>query len=257
MAINIQTSEQYQGVIEEVGSIQSESVNINGESGSSKIIVNKSKGWLVPALITGNAATYTQSGFVITVTSTGHLIPATIHDGKSVYLVIGSGNATSGWFSNFTYVDANTFTCVSTISQTTNGAVNTNIAQVTVTELTTNIAAGSMGLNGSIRVNLTASVNNSAGAKTARVFFGGTGFITAQATTSLSLSAINRTISNRGVTNKQVSQTIASLNGATSTAAVTNMAIDTSADVSLTITLQAAVASDYIALESVLYELIL
>ncbi|MDD4242879.1 MAG: hypothetical protein PHG08_01070 [Bacilli bacterium] len=221
------------------------------------ILALSQKGWLVPALASANAATYSQSETTITVSSTAHNIPATIQDGKDIYLVIGSGAAVSGWFTNFTYIDANTFSCTSSVSQTTSGVVNTNISQVTVSELTKTIKANLLGLNGKIRVNVTASMNNSAGAKSVRVYFGGNGFITIQGTTHLSVSALGRTLANKNSLSKQVSQTIAAYGGGSSAAAVVNMSVNTAADADITLTLQAAVANDYVALESVLYELIL
>jgi hypothetical protein len=221
------------------------------------IILNSNKGWIVPGLITGNAATYSQTGTTITVTSTGHLIPATIHNGKDVYLVIGSGLATTGWFTNFTYVDANSFTCTSSVSQSTSGAVNTNLSQITVSALTVTIPANILGLNGSIRTSAIFSCNNSAGAKTLRVLLANSAYITDQATTAISFAAVGRVLSNINNTQKQVSHNQGSTGAGSSTLAVVNLAVDTTTAQDLTVKLQVAVASDYIALESIQHELVI
>ena len=85
-------------------------------------IFQRAKGWIVPSLASANAATYSQTGTTITVTSTGHNIPATNYDTKDVYLNMGTAATGAtippGWFSNFQRTGVNTFTCVSTVSQT-------------------------------------------------------------------------------------------------------------------------------------------
>lgn len=81
-------------------------------------------------LIGGSGGTYSQTGNTITVT-----MPHTITSAQntaSVHLTISTGDALTGWFANFTYVDANTFTVESTVSQSTSGNLGTNTAETFV-----------------------------------------------------------------------------------------------------------------------------
>jgi len=80
-------------------------------------------------IIGGSGGTYSQSGTTITVTLTSHLIPASVIDGCKVHLTISTGGATTGWFTNFTRIDANTFQCTSSVSQSTSGNLGTNTAE--------------------------------------------------------------------------------------------------------------------------------
>lgn len=233
---------------------------ISGSStGSSGIVfLNESTGYILPALITGNAATYSQTLTTVTVTSTGHNVPATIHNGRNVYLAIGTVSTgvaptgyTTGWFSNFTYVDANTFTCTATNSQSGTGAVNTTITAITL-PLSGTLSAGALGLDGSLNLEAFISYNNSAGAKTFRCLFGGSIWTAISGTTSLS-SYIRRAIRNRGNASKQVSPALALFTGGSSGSSNSYFTVNTAADVAITHTLQSAVASDYVALDALLY----
>jgi len=82
-------------------------------------------------LVGGNGGAYSQTGTTITVTLTGHGIPSDLN-GSKCHLTIGTGSALTGWFSNFTYVDANTFTVTSGVSQTTSGNLAANTSNTTI-----------------------------------------------------------------------------------------------------------------------------
>ncbi len=84
---------------------------------------------IVPSL--NGTATYSQTGTVITVTATGHNMTAGLNGG-SVYLAPSSGTTVAGWFTGFAFVDANTFTCNSTVSQTTSGNLTQLINELIV-----------------------------------------------------------------------------------------------------------------------------
>lgn len=83
-------------------------------------------GTLKHLIIGGLGATYSQTGTTVTVTWTSHGLSAYEFNGASVYLVQNTGSLLSGWFTDFTYVDANTFTVTSAISQSTSGNLGTN-----------------------------------------------------------------------------------------------------------------------------------
>lgn len=77
----------------------------------------------------GTAATYSQTGTTVTVTQASHGLPATDFNGATIYLTQSTGALLSGNFTNFQYVNANSFTCVSTVSQSTSGNLGANTAE--------------------------------------------------------------------------------------------------------------------------------
>lgn len=89
-------------------------------------------GVLKHIIIGGSGATYTQTGTTVTVTWVSHGLSAYEFNGASVYLVQNTGDLLSGWFTNFTYVDANTFTVTSTVDQSTSGNLGTNTAETDI-----------------------------------------------------------------------------------------------------------------------------
>lgn len=212
-------------------------------------------GWILHAMQAANASTYTQAGTLVTVTSTGHNMAAATNNGRNIYLGISTGTATTGWFSNFTYVDANTFTCTAPDSKTTSGAVLSNTAETTI--ISVPVPAGMMGLNGSIRVSAVYQNNNSAGAKSHKIKLGGTQFVSTSATTTVTYTHIGRSITNRNSLSSQVSQNVSTTGGGGSSAsAPVTAAIDTSVDTTVTLTLQLAAASDWVSLDSYIFELL-
>jgi hypothetical protein len=132
-------------------------------------IIQKGKGWIVPSLAPSDTSTYSQSGTLITVTASGHNIPATNYDTKDVYLDFGTPSTgaqlTSGWYSNFQRITLNTFSCVSAVSQTGTGIVKTNLAAITIPETISTIPGGVLGLNGCVFYSILSSHNNSVGTK--------------------------------------------------------------------------------------------
>ncbi len=223
---------------------------------SASVLVDDATGYIVPSLVSANAATYSQTTTTVTVTSTAHNIPATIHNGKNVYLAIGTVSTgvaptgyTTGWFSNFQYVDANTFTCTATNSQTGTGFVNTTTTAIAL-PLTGTVPAGLLGVNGSVVLEAYTSHNNSAGAKTLRALFGGTIWSNTAGTTTLT-SYVLKALRNRGDVAKQITPAGGSYTGAASSVANNYLTINTASDVALTFTLQSATASDYVALDAI------
>ena len=68
---------------------------------------------------------YSQTGNIITVTyGLGHGL-LNFQNGAAIYLTGNTGLLSSGWYSNFTYVSTSVFTCVSSISRTDSGTLNT------------------------------------------------------------------------------------------------------------------------------------
>jgi len=209
-------------------------------------IFQRAKGWLIPSLAAANAATYSQTGTVITITSAGHNIPATNYNSKSVYLSMGAAatGATipSGWFTNFQRTGVDTFTCVSTVSQTGTGAVNTNLAEILISDIQGIVKGQALGLNGKLLFSYLSSNNNSAGTKTARFKINSTVLEYINTTATISdLATDPVTISNRNVFNSQV----LGYNGVS-----TVLAIDTSVDFTVGFHGQLSAANDYIAIHA-------
>jgi hypothetical protein len=207
-------------------------------------IIQKAKGWLCPSLAAANAASYAQSGNVITVTSTGHNIPDVVYNSKDVYLNMGAAatgaTISAGWFSNFQYVSADSFTCTSTLSQTSTGTVNTNTAETVVGDLSATILGGLLDLNGKLSFSFLSSNNNSVNNKTVRFKFG-TNPINYNNTTVLFRSLKSEPISNR---NSQTSQVL-EYGGAPYV-----YSVDTSADFSCGFALLCDAANNYVAIHS-------
>ena len=210
--------------------------------------------YLVPALVTGDAATYARSGTTITVTSTGHTIPATTYNGGSVYVKASTGNVAAGWYTSLNRTGTGTFTCVDTESGTTSGAVLTNLAETTITPLTTTLPGGVMGANGKIQVHAIVSVADTANDKTFKFKFGSLVVATRLLTDGTGAATNSESVhwlSNRGNVAKQVHYATSLVGGAgIGATALTYGTTDTAADVSLTSTLTVATADEFAALEA-------
>jgi hypothetical protein len=212
------------------------------------IAYQNNKGWLLPSLAAANASTYSQTGNVITVVNGGaspvaHNIPAVLHNGYDVYLAMGTAatgaTITAGIFTNFQYVDANTFTCVSATSQTGTGAVNTNTTLTTNTARDIPIKGSLLGANGRFEVDAISQNNNSVGAKTFKVSLGGS-IILQQSQTTTTFSYSTPSVVNK---NSETSQ-FSTVGG--------NPGVNTSADFVLTQSITVAAANDYMALNSLI-----
>ena len=243
LPVGVAGSKLYVSDIGEYGAEYISNGTIYTHSGDIEII-QKGKGWLCPSLAAANAATYSQSGTTITVTSTGHNIPDVVYNTKDVYLSMGTtatgATIPAGWFSNFTYVDANTFTCVSTVSQTGTGAVNTNTAETLVPDLNASVVGNTMGLDGKLCFSFLSSNNNSVNNKTVRFKFA-TNSINYNNTTALFRSIKSEPISNRHNMSSQVLE----YGGAPYV-----YSVDTSADFTCGFALLSDAPNNYIAIHS-------
>ena len=231
-----------------LGGSKWQSDGVNWTALSPITMLQKAKGWLIPSLASANAATYSQTGTTITVTSAGHGIPATTYNGVSVYLSISSGLATAGWFTNFQYVDANSFTCESTVSQATSGAVNTNIAETTITDLTVTIPGGVMGINGQLEDITLISCTGSANNKRIKTLLGGQVFKNSITVGAAFISQEERHIlQNMGSSTKQVHLNAFAIGGGPATTNATEYrTINTAENQNLTHTVTVAAANEFL-----------
>jgi len=124
-----------------------------------------SKKCIFHSFLAANASTYSQVGTLITVASTGHLLLAALNDGE-IYLDAATGALLPGWYTGFTYIDANSFTCISTISQTISGTLTSRAnTSVAVTAYNTTLRGGLLGKYGHLE-NIVTLASASTGSKT-------------------------------------------------------------------------------------------
>jgi len=221
----------------------------------------KTDGWIVPSMLAANAATYTQSGTTITVNATAHGLQqndATLN-GSKVYLIIGSGAATTGWYTNFQCSNANQFTCTSSISQTTSGTVNTNTAETTITDCTTSIKGGLLGNNGHIKSNARYYYSNNGATKTMRYYLGAQGIYLPTTNISTSHGSHIFTVNNVNSETKQRGYGTATNSGGvtagTSTWLSLAATVDTTTNQNYTVTVQLSAAQSYIHMQQLLLEI--
>ena len=194
--------------------------------------------------------TYSQTAFTITVTRTGHGYTAARNNGADIYLTVSTGTLVSGWFSNFTYVDANTFTCTSTISQSISGNLGVQTGEVTFDTIT--LKAKLMGPNGTVRGRfLVNAFANNANAKTFRVRWAGTPIFNPSLASTLTMQT-DISISNQNNVAKQVNYgTSSSTQNGTSSAAPNDYTVNTdTGDVTILVTGQLGNSADNLILES-------
>jgi len=119
----------------------------------------------------GSSATYTQTGTTVTVSQTSHGMTADFN-GDYVYLTQSTGALVTGWFLNFIYIDANTFSCTSTVSQSTSGNLGTSTGEVVI-PWSYALPTGLPQACDSVALQYLHSAKNSANNKTAKHYLGG------------------------------------------------------------------------------------
>jgi len=132
-------------------------------------------------------------------------------------------------------------------------AVGSNSAytQTTAADLAVtreSIPGGLMGTTGQVLIKCLISTPTNANNKTPKILFGSTAIHTSVITTSLT-NNIDKELTNRGVTNKQVGNPLASSGHGASASAAVYATEETKVDVPLKFTGQLAVATDYMVFE--------
>lgn len=225
--------------------------------GTPVTLYNSYLGIIFPSLQTGNGGSYSQSGTTITVTSTAHLIPATVHNGKKVYFDPGvaatGATITQRLFDNFTYVDANTFTCTASNSQTGTGSgVVTQTSAITVPDFSVTVPANLLGLNGYIDVYNMSLCNASAGTKRISFSLSTLSFKNPSPASTTVAVQENHRIQNQNSLAKQIAIGVGTVgNVGNSTVAPVLGTVNTAVDQSITATVTLNTASEFITLEHV------
>lgn len=122
-----------------------------------------------------------------------------------------------------------------------------------------NVAAGALGINGSLRITTLWSVNNDADAKTGRIRLGGIAGTQIMALNMASTATyqLMHIVRNRGAANSQVFQVVTAASNFTSSSGVVGTAsVDTAVSQDLVISGQLASAADTITLEAYTVELV-
>lgn len=190
-----------------------------------------------------NGGTYSQSGNTVTITLTGHTFTAALDNGAWFHVTPSSGTLATGWLTDLTYVDANTFTCQSSVPATTSGNLAAQTSAIVVEEFT--LKGGMMGPNGELSgwVQATAGANN-ANAKTLRVNVGGTTVLNPSLASTLTIQTPFR-LQNRNNVAKQIGfGTASSTQNGSSSGGPNPYTINTAADVTIQITMQLATNTD-------------
>lgn len=211
-------------------------------------------GIIMHSMAAANAATYSQSGTTLTCTCVGHNIPATIHNGKSIHLTPGTpatgAQLATGLYTNFTYVDVNTFTCTSTVSQTGTGALNTNIATTPVPGINVEIFGGLLGINGWLDAYSFQQCNANANSKRLQFKYGSLAFKNmAPVSSTIAIQETHR-LQNMESTAKQVAFAVGSVgySGNSSVAPIFGT-IDSSVTQNITASCTLAAALDFMTLD--------
>lgn len=196
-------------------------------------------GWIVPSMLAANASTFSQTGVTVTVTSAAHGFTAADHNGRKIYLIL-AGVGT--WCSNFTYVSSSSFTCTSPTSQTTSGAITTNLSETIITDTVKTINGGLLGNSGILQLQTAVQNNNSANNKRLRAYIGASMFIDALVSTT-TISPIFKTVRNTAF-NKQTATPATQVFDAATTS-IAQYSIDTSANFDFKMAISIGSANDY------------
>lgn len=219
-------------------------------------LYNAYHGVIIPSCAAANAASYVQASTVLTVTCAGHNIPATVHNGKSIYLTPGTpatgAQLAAGLYTNFQYVDANTFTCVSTVSQSGTGAINTQTSAITVPGFTVPVKGNLLGLNGYLDVAHLSLCNATAGTKRVSFLYNTYQFKNPSPGSTTVAVQENHRMQNVNSASKQMAIAISSIGFSGNSALPPVLGtVDSTANQNITCQITLSTALDFITLEHV------
>lgn len=167
-----------------------------------------------PRLVVAGTATYSRAGNVVTVVKTAHGMSIggnnNAFNGAEVNLPASTGGLLAGWYTNFTWIDANTFTCVDQVASgtITSNTLGTNIAETVVFEtvVKAKMTSPTFEAEGHV-IGVCSGVANN---KTFRVKWGGTNVWNPTLTVNRLVQPARISIHGFGATNKQVGYSTAS-----------------------------------------------
>jgi hypothetical protein len=151
---------------------------------------------ICPSLTNGTTAA--QAGSTVTVTVvTAHGIPSATYNGWKVWYP-GSTNIAAGWYSNFLYLTADTFSFTASDSKTVaSESVNGGVAVTAYVEFyKLTLPGGTLGKNGRATVNVFKFPDTTANSKGQRIYFGGSPIAANIAVTAAASGMFRYTFSN-------------------------------------------------------------
>lgn len=204
---------------------------------------------------TANGATFAQAGNVVTVTTTAHNVPATVHNGFRIYSP-GFATATvgallpAGIYDNFQRTGATTYTfevpAAYAVPTTQTGTMTTGVlTEITLDDLTYTVPAGALGIAGKLRATAAIACNNSAGAKVLNIKLDTAVISTVSVTTAIFGEVPRDILYNNNNAARQNRQS-------TGTAST----IDTAVAKNIVTTVTLAALQDYIAVQNVLVDMV-
>jgi len=128
---------------------------------------------------------------------------------------------------------------------------NSSYTQTTASDLVllrTTVPGGLLGPSGEVHYSMLVSTNATANSKPFKVNYGGTAIHTASLADNVS-TIIDKEITNRGSTARQVANPLAALSHGSYAGAALYLTVDTNSDFDITVTGQINTATDYIVLE--------
>lgn len=143
-------------------------------------------------------ATASQSGTTVTVSATAHgIVGNSTHDGYRIYYP-GSPSIPAGWYSGFTWVNANTVSFqrppATVVSESVNGGAA--FASMFVVVCSATVPGGALGPRGSVEAKITRGGDTASGIKYVRHLVGGNNTSAATATT-MPNGSCSMTVSNQ------------------------------------------------------------
>lgn len=211
---------------------------------------------IMASLVSG--ATYAQSGSLVTVTATAHGLPSN-RDGYRIFWP-GSAAIPAGWYFGFEYVDANTFTFQNPTPQTlaAGTAITGTLPYVTQTALCSlTLPGGSMVSGSAMRAIMQRSGDALAASKITSLFIDNQVVSASFASTSSSFTAGSMSVFQVLGNMSGVSVGAAGMDGTANTAGSGQLrASDPSVDRVVSMRLQLAQASQWVALDATLLEII-
>lgn len=188
---------------------------------------------LIPSLV--NSSTASRNGNVISVSATGHGIPASKFDGQRIYFP-GSANIVAGWKSNFKRTSADAFTCVDSVSGTVaSESVNSALAMTDPVRVAgAIIPAGSIGATGRFKSRHASLAGATAAIKSVYYTLAGQKIMQSPSANGV----IEQSFAAQGSTAKQI--------GMSGTSAALNTSVDMTKDQRIDLYVQISAAADYV-----------
>jgi len=208
-------------------------------AGYAKTVCNVTTPWLYcpsSTVVAGGAG----SAYI----TLGTALPAAITTPGKCY-VPAVGSMSAGWYD----FSSTTTTQVNLVNEVTTGGAFSATTNIDVTGPSYTMASGSMGPNGCVRRSVCAWLNNTAGLKTPKVFWGASNVWNAGLSASVTAFFESVTWNRNNPSSQATSMVITTASfGVTTINGFNTNSVDTSSDVLVSFTFRLATATDYLCL---------